>query len=631
MSFRWDHESDKLYYGDQLIGELLDNVAKSETLNSDIEQVEPGVFKISKEFMITDKSESFSLTLDFKAHYNANWAMIPAVSYNGNNWGRGAEPKGFTRDGKPWSFSYSRMSVPGATYSEGNQWSVGLFGDLGSTDAAFSCSLIPSENYTIHRLIWPEEEGPYTYFQRDKYQETFQQTINLEQGSEFKICVYLVAAPVHTEKLSYDHLLDFAWKTNYHHQEPWYPPQELWSLGVTYAKQSLYVEDGIFHGFSKGLRWNGESWNLRSTGKYLVGWTGQNLSLANSMIYSYIRSGNQEDLKIGLNTLATWAVHARLDNGLIQCLFDPILTGNRGRGVQDACNLADAAVNFFEAWNLLGQIEQDHNKELYKEVALGICDFAVAHQFPDGKFGKSWTNDGECADPNGTIGCYLVLPLLQAYKITGDQKYLVSAQRGHEFYINGFLNDGYTSAAALDTYCIDKESAIPLLKSSLQLYELTQEKHYLEQAEQASYYLATWQWHYTTPFPKGTPLHAMNYDIFGGTSVSTQHHHIDPFALVFIEEWFQLAELTGRDIWRQRARAVWANTSMGVSDGNLVVNGVQRPIGSQDEGFFHTYWGAPNRSTGNPMGNVSCWLVAWPTAFRLQVLRHMRNWHQLTD
>ncbi|HHX01973.1 MAG TPA: hypothetical protein GX739_04795 [Firmicutes bacterium] len=631
MVFEWCHESQQLYAGDQLIGELCLDMPAGVTLqDSAVEQVQPGVFKISKTFSSNEQIESFRLVVDFKAHYRTSWAMIPAVSYNGNHWGKGGEPKGFIKDGTPWSFSYSRVSVAGATYSEGANWSVGLFGDINSTDAPFSCSLIPGDTHTVHRLIWPEEEGPCTYFQKNKYQEAFQRMISLEAGSEFRICVYLVVVAVHTEKLSYDHMLDFAWNINYHRQEPWYPPEELWRLGVHYAKHSLYVEESIYRGFSKGLRWNGEEWKLRPTARYLVGWTGQNISLANSMLYSYIRSGNEDDLQIGLNTLTTWAVHARLDNGLIQCLFDHILSGDVQRGLQDACNLSDAAVNFFEAWQLLGQIKVDHDRELYKEVALGICDFAVAHQFPDGNFGKSWSNAGECIDPNGTIGCYLVLPLLQAYRITGDQKYLTSAKRGYDYYVGNFLADGYTSAAALDTYCIDKESAIPLLKSSLQLYELTEDQRYLQLAESASYYLATWQWHYTTPFPAGTPLAEMNYDIFGGTSVSTQHHHIDPYALVFVEDWFRLAEFTGRDIWRQRAKAVWANASMGVSDGQLVINGMQRPIGSQDEGFFHTYWGAPNRNTGNPMGNVSYWLVAWPTAFRLQVLRRLPDWQQLT-
>jgi len=44
-------------------------------------------------------------------------------------------------------------------------------------------------------------------------------------------------------------------------------------------------------------------------------------------------------------------------------------------------------------------------------------------------------------------------------------------------------------------------------------------------------------------------------------------------------------------------------------------------MGSQDEGFCHTKWGHEF--------SVSQWLVAWPNAFRLEVLRSMGE--QLTD
>ena len=43
--------------------------------------------------------------------------------------------------------------------------------------------------------------------------------------------------------------------------------------------------------------------------------------------------------------------------------------------------------------------------------------------------------------------------------------------------------------------------------------------------------------------------------------------------------------------------------------------GKLRPEGSQGEGYFHTRWAEPF--------DVSEWLVAWPTAFRLEVLRRV--------
>jgi hypothetical protein len=93
---------------------------------------------------------------------------------------------------------------------------------------------------------------------------------------------------------------------------------------------------------------------------------------------------------------------------------------------------------------------------------------------------------------------------------------------------------------------------------------------------------------------------------------------MDPFALIIVNDWLKLARLTGNAMWRERALAAWANGSIGISDGDLVVMGKRRPAGSQDEGFLQTRWYHPF--------SVSQWLVAWPTAFRLETLRATPNW-----
>ena len=223
MSFEWRRGQNQLYAGEELIGELcVDLPDKAVIEDSAVDQIKPGVFRIDLSVLVKEPVEQFRLVLEFKAHYQADWAMIPAVSYNGNHWGRGNEPKGFTKDGIPWAFSYSRASVPGATYSEGSRWAVGLFGDLRASDAPFSCSLLPEQEQVVHRLIWPEEESPDTYYMKNRYQEGFQRQISLDAGARFKAGAYLVAAEVRTPKLSYGHLLDFAWEVNYHRQKPWY-------------------------------------------------------------------------------------------------------------------------------------------------------------------------------------------------------------------------------------------------------------------------------------------------------------------------------------------------------------------------------------------------------------------------
>jgi len=619
VEFKKAGEVYTLYGNGQPLGALVPCKEAEFAVTDDVLEVQPGLFEWTRTFTYSGKDyvRPARLTMELEAFYQSKYSLIPAVMYNGNPWGRGLEPKGFTKNGQPWTFAYHRVSVPGATYSESDKWSVGLFSRPGQVVCGFSCSLDPGKEKTVHRLVWPEEETPLVYAARDLYSAAYHEDFRVSRGQSITIKAWIVAGPVTAPKHGWHAMLDAAWQLNAHPVPPRFEPEDLWELGVQFARDSLWAEEKSFKGFSIGLRWDGRKWTQRETWKYEIGWAGQNASLANSLLQDYLKTDDRASLDMGVKCLDAWVRNARLKNGLLRCHFDTLIgLADPKDEVQDACNLGNAAQGLFEAYELAAKCKLQ--KPEYRETALAICDFALRAMRQDGRIGKAWTNDGRAVDSEGTIGAFLIPPLLTAYRVSHKQPYLEGAERAYAFYIGEFVRDGFTTAGALDTSCIDKESATPLLKAALDLYELTGKEKYLQWAEDVSYYLASWQWHYTVPYPTGTVLTALGYDTLGGTAVSTQHHHQDPFALIVVNDWIKLAALTGKTIWRERALAAWANGMSGVSNGDLVVMGKKRPAGSQDEGFLHTRWLYPS--------SVSQWLVAWPTAFRLETLRLAPNW-----
>ncbi|TBL72426.1 hypothetical protein [Paenibacillus thalictri] len=624
----------ELWRGEQKIASVL-GFSRPDFQTSDRwEQTEPGVFRWERSFVYTGKTDQYvaGLFMEVEALYPLRYSMIPGVSYDGNGWGQGKEPKGLTDGVTPWSFAAHRTTVAGATYSEGNADSLALFGvsvsKNGNEQIGFSCSLEAQNDRTLHRLIWPECECPRVYCARDQYEQAYERTMICRPGDVFIAVACVVLQPVELPKHGWHKLLEVAWRQNVHPITAWHEPDRIWELGITYARDYLWVEDGDFRGFVWGLHWHEGAWVQKRDWPYEIGWVGQNASLANSLLEHYVLSGDEASLAKGLAALDTWAAHAPLENGLFRCRFQhivgyPLDTAKCGAEVQDACNLSTAALQYFESARLAARCGVERPQ--YERIALGICDFAVHVQEFSGRFGKAWRNDGSIADPEGTIGCYLVPPLLEAYRRTGDRRYLHAAKDGYHYYIGEFIANGYSTAGALDTYCIDKESAIPLLRAGLELFELTRESAYLDGAVQASWYIASWQLHHSIHFPEGSVLHEHGYDSFGGTTVSAQHHHIDHFAVAIVPEWLRLAAWTGDDTWRQRALAAWANATAFVSDGALSVSGHVRPPGGQDEGICHTRW---HTRWGEYFG-VSQWLVAWPTAFRLEVLRGLNDWSVL--
>ena len=607
--------------GGKAVAAIVPFAGKEIAATDAVKEARPGVFEWTRTFAHQGKDHvrPVRLTMEVEALYASRYNLIPAVSYDGNAWGTGGEPKGFAKDGQPWTFAYHRTSIPGATYSESEAWSVGLFSAAGQALGGFACALEPAKDKTVHRLVWPEEETPQVYSMRDAYQDPYRGDLRMSAGQTITLKAWIVVAPVTVARHGWHALVDAAWALNARAVKPRFEPEELWEMAIQFAGDNLWAEEKGFNGFSIGLRWDPveQGWIQRQGWKYEIGWAGQNISLANSMLNDYLLSRERTSLDKGVRCLDTWLRNARLKNGLFRTHYDHLIgLADPKDEVQDACNLGHAAQGYFEAYDLAARCGL--KKPEYRAAALGVCDFALRAMSANGRLGKAWRNDGKLVDPEGTIGAFLIPPLVTAYRATHKAEYLAGAEKAFAFYYGEYVKSGFTTAGALDTYCIDKESATPLLKAALELYDVTGKDAYLRQAEDVSYYLATWQWHYSVPYEEGTVLREMGYDTYGGTAVSTQHHHQDPYALAIVNDWIKLARLTGKAMWRERAVAAWANASIGISNGDLVVMGKKRPYGSQDEGYLHTRWLQPFA--------VSQWLVAWPAAFRLEILRQNPNW-----
>ena len=83
--------------------------------------------------------------------------QVPAVNYNGNGWGSGAQYSGYRCGDTPWSYAWHRTSIPACTYTESDRFSVALFGEEAG---GMSCAVYTENGSTVQELIWPETEAP---------------------------------------------------------------------------------------------------------------------------------------------------------------------------------------------------------------------------------------------------------------------------------------------------------------------------------------------------------------------------------------------------------------------------------------------------------------------------------------
>lgn len=410
--YHWKNQDDRmvLMSGKTVVGELNPSVTKGMNRTDQIEMLDSCTFKITCQYTALEDMETARINLDFVHKSASDYWMIPSVSYNGNNWGRGKEPKGAQQNGKWRTYSYRSTPIPGATYSEGTRFAVAMWSDVPQNEKeSISCSLMPDRETTTHRLIWPEEEMPVMYAARDRYKPGYQKQEKLSKGETITLTAYLSVCDVLPHHYAMHNFLHEAWERADKQGTAIYPPAKIWELGLRYAKEYLWTKEGAFSGFTIGFSpdKSGE-WSKRKG--YEIGWCGQNASFANSLLFDYIKHNNKESLDKGVATLDAWAKLCRLPNGLFITNYDRI-SGQRSQidnVVIDACNLGTAALNYFEATELVKACGLERPD--YESLAFGICDFVRNDQQDNGVYGRGWYPNGECFYREGTIGCFMVPP-----------------------------------------------------------------------------------------------------------------------------------------------------------------------------------------------------------------------------
>lgn len=548
------------------------------------------------------------LEIRIKADFPYARYLIPGVSVNGNMWGKGLEPKGLALEGEPWVFDYRRTSLPACTISENRESYLALMASNASpASLEASCSMIPQEDgRMLHRLLYPCIERPRTYCARDAYGEGHEDFLVLAPGEELTTSAYVLTGRPVMEHFGAANVEDAALDLLGGDFPARYLPEEVASLACTFAKRLVTEKNGrkLFrigqHMNPSGVPENAEG--------YEFGWCGQNGMYARLFLERGFREKDSSLVETAVSNLDAWTQEAVGATGLIHTHYDRMLE-HRG-DVEDTCNLGFVLWELPKVWEIMRRngIEKDG----WLKAAERVADFLVSHYSPVWGFGKAWNVEtGECVDPEGTIGAYVIPGLVLLGQTTGEDSWLEAARVACRFYRDRDLANFTCTAGALDTYCIDKETSGPLLAAGLALYEVDRSQEWLDCAKMAGWYFCSWMFHHDIiPLPD-SDFARYGYRTLGGTSVSAQHHHIDPWGAFVVPQMMRLWEITGDAHWRRRGDLLWANAIQNIAppEGKRI-HGLYREAGAQNEGYHHCHWG----DDGAP-GYINEWLVAWPQAF----------------
>ena len=602
----------------------------------EVTHMSDGLFKVTR----TVKNEGYTprvikVIFETVTEYAPTHYLIPCVSYNGNIFGEGNEPKGMVckENGEPWIHSFERTSIPSCSLTETKDVAFSLFASNETKESLVSSvSLRPVGDKISQRIYWPVTEAPFTYHENDKYNEPLHTYITLSAGEEFTTSVYMLASVPMWENFGICQTLDRALELFPFEHGASRTTDELWRLGIAYSRFLQREHNGKLL-FSSGIHptKNGPHF----VGHYEIGWCGQNIMNARMHVLEYLRTGEQALLDNAMKVCDNW-LEKQSDVGLVLAHYEWYTEGlnstvqprdftkswasnvNYKYGwLPEACNTAWAGCEMLKMWDLLR--ENGIDRPDYKAFALKILDFFCDRYSEKFAFGKAWDFDGNCVEEGGTIGAFVTMALTEAYRILGDKKYLGYAEKSLDFYMKRDVDKFVCTAGAIDCTCEDKETAGPIIIAALDLYEFTNNEKYLEYAKKASYYFASWMYTYDGYYSEDKEFTQYGYYTSGSTAVSVQHPALDQWGELMCCEWLRLADYTGDECWRHRAVMMWYNATQCIADEeNHTFHGLERPIGAQNEAFYQARWG--HRKNCNESGHLNDWCVSWVNVFRLNVL-----------
>ena len=591
----------------------------------------------------SDEPISFLPSLSVETENNVLEWFVPSVSYSGNAFGDGMDPKGLTSDGEPWIFPSDHMGVPGCSVVMGEKGCSALF--LPSDCVKSAASLEIHGNTVIQRVFFTHIEYPKAYLEKFRYGEAVLNEITLtsHESVTYRAQLFVGTTP---GTFGYKDFIEYL-LTKWVRKPIDRDTPRIYTDSMSFLRRLVERrDDGILTnmGFKADPSKKDPSiphseFVYRKGGRYECGWCGQNISNAFLFLMESMKKEctqttaiapfdiafavkgtfdtDADDFNNAISILDTWQKY-RFENGLFPVLLDNIYRG-KTEFILDLCNLGWLAYQYLNCYVLLknGGVERTD----YLNSALGVLDALIPTIALGQGFPQTVNEKGEILNPLGMAGTMMTVAALQAYRVTGEEKYLRAGKESFDFYYENYLSRNAAAGGALDTYCIDKESAGPVLRAALMLERITGDRAYLEKAENIACYLQTWMFYYDIPFPADTDAGRAGFTTFGATAVSAQHHHLDCWASYYVPDLRYLSQLTGNTVWQAASEALREYTFSEISDGKTYLHGLLRPAGAQNEAIFQSNWSFDGN---HRKGEFNDWLVCWVCTFRLLDIVHMR-------
>lgn len=353
-----------------------------------------------------------------------------------------------------------------------------------------------------------------------------------------------------------------------------------------------------------GFPWSVDLTNFSlNKNTYEIGFVGAQPIAGYALFRAGVETGNKEYENRGNQVLNFWALKSLTDLGLprpryaaLKGTWDNWVTTS----IRQACNGMAGILN---AWAFAKR--NGMNRPAWLNACQRFGDFLVDYQNADGSFYLDYNPNKKV---NGrhpaviqnkfTTVCSLRY-LIELYIATGDERYKNTAMKAAEFCYQNIHNKYLYVACVVDNaQTIDSESGQQAINGFLSVYDLTKDPKWLEAAEQAAIYTASWTFMYDIPVEVDQMAETnwpKDRNMIGQHIIAIGHSGADLGFAWSSFVFYRLYLLTGKDMYLQIARISAHNSKQSMNLRHELYPG--QPEGLQQEAFTaRVAKGAPRRT-----------------------------------
>ena len=209
------------------------------------------------------------------------------------------------------------------------------------------------------------------------------------------------------------------------------------------------------------------------------------------------------------------------------------------------------AYGLLKTMSFLADRGQEYPAE-WLETVLKVLDTVILLQREDGNYGYTYSNrEKKVLDWDGFAGCWFLPCMVYAWKLTGEARYLESAERAERFYA-GYVHALNCYSTPMDTWkAVDEEGNLAFVRGVRLLHELTGKEEYLDALKEGACYEYLWRYGYAAR-PENPPVKE-GWNSCGGSVTSISNPHIHPMGVIIDTDLRYLARVTGEEYHKRRA------------------------------------------------------------------------------